>query len=91
VAEFLSDLGDLLSAPGMSFAGVDETSAATSQSKVRTFLRSLWASWTEEYFAYAKSLLRARARIGLYDAPPGQEDDFLEDRMDFGEYVVFED
>jgi len=88
--QFLSTLGERPLPPSISPANVSDHSAATSELKFRAFVRSLWESWIEEYFAYAKSLHGARVprRFGRHNIHPVQADDFLEDRMDFGEFVV---
>jgi len=92
--EFLATLEENLPSPSISFADAGDVPVADMEPKVRAFLWSLWTSLTEEYVAYSKALEEAprQQSFGFYnEGNTLQDDDFLEDRMDFGEYAVLED
>lgn len=64
------------------------------QLKLRGYLKSLQESWIEECSVYAQIIGKhsSQRRIGpAVQLDNAQNDDFVEDRMDFGEYVVPED
>ena len=57
-------------------------------------IQSLWVSWSEECLAYAGIMAAASSRAafdGRQELRRLQVDDFLNDRVDFGEFVVPEE
>jgi len=93
VEKFLMTLEERLLPPLISFTNVGHQPETHLEPKIRAFVKSLWESWIEEYLVYANILDRApsQLRFGLHEGHTVQVDDFLEDRMDFGEFVVPEE
>merc|ERR1740121_1194988 len=90
VDQLLATLDERLQPPPMPFADVGHLPAATLDLKDRALVWSLWQSWMNEYLAYAKILSGVPLqRFDFFEDV--QDDDFLEDRMDFGEFVVLEE
>lgn len=86
--QFLSTL--YLLPPLISFADGENVSEANSQRKLRGFVKSMRLSWIGEFHAYAKAKALSQAGFEWHARPleTMQNDDFLEDRMDFGEFFV---
>lgn len=91
-AEHLLPVEELLTL--ISLDGDPTVIGANVQLKLRGYLKSLRESWIQEYFVYAQLLAKGSSQRGFGPAiqlDDVQNDDFLEDRWDFGEYVVPED
>mmetsp|Transcript_27830 Transcript_27830/g.47311 ORF Transcript_27830/g.47311 Transcript_27830/m.47311 type:complete len:303 (+) Transcript_27830:3-911(+) len=94
---FLQTGGDHLIPPLISFDNVNDISEADLQMKLRGYITCLQNMWIEEYFAYAKIVEDASLQPGFRETGfhdffgDMQDDDFLEDRMDFGDFVVPEE
>mmetsp|Transcript_34315 Transcript_34315/g.63271 ORF Transcript_34315/g.63271 Transcript_34315/m.63271 type:complete len:303 (-) Transcript_34315:1675-2583(-) len=88
IERFLITLGEHLLPPLVSFADDYIVSEANLQLQLRRFIKSLRLSWTGEFRAYEKIKAEAGMQLEFDFGENMQVDDFLEDRMDFGEYVV---
>jgi len=85
--------------PLMTLANIGYLPEANFEPEFRAFIQSLWESWVEEYFVYAKDIAGAPSQqlleqlLGVYDEQEHDEEiDYLsEDEMDFGEFVVPEE
>mmetsp|Transcript_9967 Transcript_9967/g.17961 ORF Transcript_9967/g.17961 Transcript_9967/m.17961 type:complete len:305 (+) Transcript_9967:397-1311(+) len=88
IERFLITLGEHLLPPLVSFADDCIVSEANLQLQLRRFVKSLRLSWTGEFRAYEKIKAEAELQPEFDFGGDMQVDDFLEDRMDFGEYLV---
>jgi len=99
VEQFVQTHGEHLLTPLISFADDryndddDVSEADLHHQKVLGFIQSIWESWAKQYLEYAKRMAESRPTQQVLDQflqrlGAMQVDDFVEDRMDFGEFVV---
>jgi len=96
IEQFVLTQGEHLLPPLISFAARRNVSDNELQRKLMGFIQSICESWMEEHSAYAKTTTEAGpSQQGFGQLfrrlDTMQVDDFLEDRMDFGEYIVGEE